>query len=61
MIYKLIGRMVVGLFRWRFIVAFIRWRYAREIRIAAGAGVAVTALGVGAYLASRSGEEEAQA
>jgi hypothetical protein len=61
MIYELIGRMVVGLFRWRFIVAFIRWRYAREIRIAAGAGVAVTVLGVGAYLASRNGEEEAQA
>ncbi len=48
MIYELIGRMVVG---------FIRWRYGREIRIAAGAGLALTALGVGAYLASRSGEE----
>jgi hypothetical protein len=61
MIYELIGRMVVGLFRWRFIVAFIRWRYEREIRIAAGAGVALTVLGVGAYLASRSDEEEAPA
>ena len=50
MIYELIGRMVVG---------FIRWRYGREIRIAAGAGVALTVLDVGAYLASRGGEEEA--
>jgi hypothetical protein len=48
-IYELIGRMVVG---------FIRWRYGREIRIAAGAGLALTVLGVGAYLASRDGEEE---
>ena len=59
MIYKLIGRMVVGLFRWRFIVAFVRWRYEREIRIAAGAGVVLTVVGVGAYLASRGEEEEA--
>ena len=44
MIYELIGRMVVG---------FIRWRYGRELRIAAAAGVALTILGVGAYLASR--------
>ena len=51
MIYELIGRMVVG---------FIRWRYGREIRIAAGAGVALTVLGVGAYLASRGGEDEDQ-
>ncbi len=58
MIYELIGRIVVGLFRWRFLFAFLRWRYGRELRIAAGAGVAVTVLGVGAYLASRSGEEE---
>ena len=50
MIYELIGRMVVG---------FIRWRYGREIRIAAGAGLVLTALGVGAYLASRSGSDEA--
>jgi hypothetical protein len=49
-IYELIGRMVVG---------FIRWRYGREIRIAAGAGVALTVLGVGAYLASRGDEDEA--
>ena len=49
MIYELIGRMVVG---------FIRWRYGREIRIAAGAGLVLTALGVGAYLASRGDDEE---
>jgi hypothetical protein len=49
MIYELIGRLVVG---------FIRWRYGREIRIAAGAGAVLTLLGVGAYLASRGGDEE---
>jgi hypothetical protein len=48
-IYELIGRMVVG---------FIRWRYGRELRIAAGAGLVLTALGVGAYLASRSDDEQ---
>jgi hypothetical protein len=48
-IYEMIGRMVVG---------FIRWRYGREIRVAAGAGLVLTALGVGAYLASRGGDEE---
>jgi hypothetical protein len=50
MIYELIGRAIAG-FLWR--------AYGREIRIAAGAGVALTLLGVGAYLASRSDEEEA--
>jgi hypothetical protein len=49
-IYKLIGRIVVQA---------IRLRYGREIRIAAGAGLALAALGIGAYLASRGdGEEE---
>jgi hypothetical protein len=48
-IYELIGRTVVG---------FIRWRYGRELRIAAGAGVALTVLGVGAYLASRGDAPE---
>jgi hypothetical protein len=48
-IYELIGRMVVQA---------LKIRYGREIRIAAGAGLLLTALGVGAYLASRSGEEE---
>jgi hypothetical protein len=50
MIYELIGRAIAG-FLWR--------AYGREIRIAAGAGVALTLLGVGAYLASRSDQEEA--
>jgi hypothetical protein len=49
MIYRLIGRVVVQA---------IRMRYGRELRIAAGAGLVLTALGVGAYLASRDGEEE---
>jgi hypothetical protein len=48
-IYELIGRLVV---------AFIRWRYGRQIRIAAGAGAALAALAVGAYLATRGDEEE---
>ena len=50
MIYKLIGRIVVGA---------LRLRYGREIRIAAGAGVALAALGIAAYLATRSENEEA--
>jgi hypothetical protein len=49
MIYELIGRLVVQA---------LRLRFRREIRIAAGAGLALTALGVGAYLATRGGEEE---
>lgn len=49
MMYELIGRAVVW-FLWK--------AYGREIRIAAGAGVAITALGIGAYLASRGGDEE---
>jgi hypothetical protein len=49
-IYELIGRLVVG---------FVRWRYGRELRIAAGAGLALTALGIGAYLATRETDEEA--
>jgi hypothetical protein len=48
-IYELIGRVIVA-FLWR--------AYGREIRVAAGAGLALTALGVGAYLASRGGSEE---
>jgi hypothetical protein len=45
LVYEAIGRAVVG---------FIRWRYGRELRIAAGAGaVGLAALAVGAYLASR--------
>ena len=49
MIYELIGRLVVQA---------LKLRYAREIRIAAGAGVALAVLGVGAYLAARGGDEE---
>ena len=49
-IYELIGRVVVSA---------IRMRYSREIRMAAGAGLVLTALGVGAYLASRGDDEEA--
>jgi hypothetical protein len=49
MIYELIGRMVVEA---------VKQRYGREIRIAAVAGVALTALGVGAYLATRGDEAE---
>ena len=51
-IYELIGRLVV----W-----FVRWRFGRQIRIAAGAGVALTALGIAAYLATRGEDEEAPA
>ena len=50
MIYELIGRMVVQA---------LKLRYGREIRIAAGAGLALAALGVGAYLATREDDEEA--
>jgi hypothetical protein len=48
-IYELIGRIVVQA---------LRMRYGREIRIAAGAGAALAALAVGAYLATRGDEEE---
>ena len=48
MIYELIGRLVVQA---------VRFRYQREIRIAAGAGLALTALGVGAYLATRGNDK----
>ena len=50
MIYELIGRLVVQA---------LKLRYGREIKIAAGAGVALAALGVGAYIATRGDEEEA--
>jgi hypothetical protein len=48
-IYELIGRLVV----W-----FVFWRFGRQIKIAAGAGAALAALGIGAYLATREGDEE---
>jgi hypothetical protein len=49
LIYELIGRIVVQA---------IKARYGRELRIAAGAGLVLTALGVAAYLASRGDGEE---
>ena len=48
MIYQWIGRLVVQA---------LKLRYGKEIRIAAGAGVALAALGIGAYLATREGDE----
>jgi len=48
-IYELIGRIVVQA---------IKMRYGREIRIAAGAGLGLAALGIGAYLATREDDEE---
>jgi hypothetical protein len=48
-IYELIGRLVVQA---------LKLRYGREIRIAAGAGVVLAALGIGAYLATRGEDEE---
>jgi hypothetical protein len=47
-IYKLIGRLVVQA---------LKLRYQREIRIAAAAGAGLTALAIGAYLATRDGED----
>jgi hypothetical protein len=48
-IYEWIGRLVVGA---------LKLRYGREIRIAAGAGLALAALGIGAYIATREDEGE---
>jgi hypothetical protein len=48
LIYELVGRLVLGA---------LWWRYGRQIRIAAGAGAALAALGAGAYLASRGDDE----
>ena len=47
--YELIGRIVVG-FLWR--------AYGPRIKRAAGVGLALTAFGIAAYLASRSEPEE---
>jgi hypothetical protein len=49
-LYELVGR---------FVVAAVKARFGREIRIAAAAGVALAALGVGAYLATRDGDGDA--
>jgi hypothetical protein len=40
------------------VVQALKLRYGREIRIAAGAGLALAALGLGAYLATREGDED---
>lgn len=48
--YELIGRLVVG---------FVRYRYAREVRVAAGVGLAAAVLGaIGVYAVTRDDEEE---
>ena len=49
MFYKLLGMAV-----WKFGLAYVRRNYGRQLRAAAIAGA--LALGVGAYLASRSGD-----
>jgi hypothetical protein len=50
-IYELIGRLVVGA---------LKWRYGRQIRVAAGAAAVLAVLGIGAYLAAREDSEEAE-
>ena len=49
LIYELIGRLFVD---------HLRRRYRREIRMAKVAGVALAAIGVAAYLATREDDEE---
>jgi small-conductance mechanosensitive channel len=48
-------------YKWlaRLIVQTMDMRYGREIRIAAGVGAALAALGVVAYLATRGNDEAA--
>lgn len=50
MIYKLIGKAVVKLG-----ALFIKRRYGRHLQV--GAGLAVVALGIGAFMAARQVEE----
>ena len=47
--YELIGRLVVQA---------LKLRYGRQVRIAAGASVALAVLGIGAYFATRQNEDE---
>jgi len=47
-IYEMIGRLVVALV-WR--------RYGRQIQTAAAVGAGVTAVAIGAYLATREADE----
>ena len=49
MIYEWIGRIVVQA---------IKLRYGRELRIAAGAGIALGVLGIAAYLAGKGEPED---
>jgi membrane-associated protease RseP (regulator of RpoE activity) len=49
MFYKLLGMVV-----WKFAVGYVRQNYGRQLRVAAALGL--IALGVGGYLAARSGE-----
>jgi hypothetical protein len=48
-IYELIGRLVVGL---------IRWRYGEQIRNAALVGAGLAAVGAAAYVATRDSDSE---
>ena len=48
-LYELIGRLVVGA---------LKLRYGRQIKIAAGAGAVLAAVGIAAYLASREDTEQ---
>jgi hypothetical protein len=48
-IYELIGRLVVQA---------LKLRYGKQMRIAAGASVALAVLGIGAYIATREDEDE---
>jgi hypothetical protein len=49
MFYKFLGMVV-----WKFAISYVRQNYGRQLRIAAVLGL--VALGVGGYLAARSGE-----
>ena len=53
--------MISWIYEWigRTVVAAIKLRYGPQIRKAAAAGALLTALGVGAYLATRNREPEA--
>jgi hypothetical protein len=49
MFYKLLGMVI-----WKFATGYVRQNYGRQLRVAAA--LAVLGLGVGGYLATRSGE-----
>ena len=50
LIYELVGRLVIGA---------LRWRYGRQLRMAAGAGAVLAGVGIAAYLATRDEETDA--